>query len=169
MPIPPKPNQNPPQKSQGEVPDKKQELPQKQSPKEPPGQKEPKKKTPAQTKDDSLKYEMKYVNGGFNNGVQVKPDKDGKALIEIAIYGGGEKKSLSISPLPAGITKLVQAYELSANQGHNTPEITGELQKYFEEVNRSLSQRIISIFREADEKVAQAIKQTFREINQSNQ
>jgi hypothetical protein len=27
-----------------------------------------KKKTPAQKKDEGLKYEMKYVNGGFNNG-----------------------------------------------------------------------------------------------------
>lgn len=166
MPVPPKS----PQPSQGkptqEPPIEKQKLPQKQSPEKPPVQKEPKKKTPAQKKDDHLKYEMKYLNGGFNNGVEIKPDRDGKAQVKISIYGGGEQKTLSISPLPTSIAKLVQAYELSANQDENTPEITGELQKYFEEVNTKLSQKIIAIFQRADEEVASAIKSSFKEVNQ---
>jgi len=121
-----------------------------------------KKKTPAQKKDEGLKYEMKYVNGGFNNGVQIKPDKDGKAMVEISIYGGGQKKTLSIGPLPAQISKLVKAYEVSATQGQNTPEITGELQKYFENLNTTLSQKIIEIMMEMDSKVERAIRETFK-------
>jgi len=127
------------------------------------GQKKPaEKKTPAQKKDEGLKYEMKYVNGGFNNGVQIKPDKDGKALVEISIYGGGQKKTLSIGPLPAQISKLIKAYEVSAQQGQNTPEITGELQKYFESLNTTLSQKIIEIMMEMDSKVEAAIRETFK-------
>lgn len=126
--------------------------------------KEKEKKTPAQEKDDSLKYEMQYVNGGFNNGVQIKPDKNGKANVEISIYGGGEKKTLTVGPLPADISKLIKAYEIATTQNSDSPEITGELQKYFAEVNERLSRQIISILQETDIKVFQAIKSTFKEL-----
>jgi len=130
--------------------------------------KQPKKKTPAATKDDRFKYEMTYVNGGFNNGVQVKPDKDGKANIEISIYGGGQKKTLSVGPLPKQIEKLVTAYELSANQDQNTPEITTELQKYFMQVQTLLNAKIIEIFKKADLEVANAIKETITQVGQGS-
>lgn len=128
----------------------------------PPQKPEGEKKTPAQKKDEGLKYEMKYVNGGFNNGVQIKPDKDGKANVEISIYGGGTKKTLSVGPLPGQISKLIKAYEISATQSQNTPEITGELQKYFEQLNTTLSQKIIEIMMEMDSKVESAIRETFK-------
>ena len=71
MPISPKQQQEqPPEKSQPKPgAGQNTELPEKTPPpnQEPePAKKE--KKTPAQEKDDSLKYEMQYVNGGFNNG-----------------------------------------------------------------------------------------------------
>ena len=167
MPISPKQQQEqPPEKSQPKPgAGQNTELPEKTPPpnQEPePAKKE--KKTPAQEKDDSLKYEMQYVNGGFNNGVQVKPDKNGRANVEISIYGGGEKKSLSCGPLPYDITKLIKAYEISAEQNSDSPEITGELQKYFREVSEKLSRQIISILQETDIKVYQAIKSTFKEL-----
>lgn len=133
-----------------------------QKPATPPVEKPEGKRTPAQKKDEGLKYEMKYVNGGFNNGVEIKPDKDGKALIEISIYGGGTKKTLSVGPLSSQISKLIKAYEISATQSQNTPEITGELQKYFEQLNTTLSQKIIQILTEADAKVERAIRETFK-------
>lgn len=136
---------------------------QKQEPGTPPPSKpEKKKETPAQKKQEGLKYEMTYVNGGFNNGVQIKPDKGGKALVEISIYGGGEKKTLSVGPLPASISKLVQAYEISATQNSDAPEITGELQRWFEDKNNKLSIKIIQILTEADQKIASAIKEVFK-------
>lgn len=158
MPEQPNPEQKPVNKPSGKPTDNKPE-----SKPVPDKKVEPKKKTPAQEKDDTLKYEMKYVNGGFNNGVQIKPDKNGKALIEISIYGGGEKKTLSVGPLPGQISKLIKAYEISANQGSETPEITTELQKWFEQVNTRLSQKVIQILSEADAKVATAIKKSIRE------
>lgn len=127
------------------------------------------KKTPAATKDDRFKYEMTYANGGFNNGVQVKPDKDGKANVEISIYGGGQKKTLTVGPLPPEIAKLVSAYELSANQDQNTPEITTELQKYFAQVQTLLNAKVLEILKQADLQIANAVKETFSQINQSKQ
>lgn len=154
------------------LPDEKQQIPQKQvtPPKQeptkqaPPAEKPAAPKTPAAQKDDRFKYEMTYANGGFNNGVQVKPDKDGKANVEISIYGGGEKKTLSVGPLPPEIAKLVTAYELSANQDQNTPEITEELQKYFAQVQTLLNAKIIEILKQADLQIANAIKETIKQV-----
>lgn len=158
--MPDKPIQPPSKPSPEQKPVQKPATPPVENPQ---GQKKPEgKKTPAQKKDEGLKYEMKYVNGGFNNGVQIKPDKDGKANIEISIYGGGTKKTLSVGPLPPQIAKLIKAYEVSATQGQETPEITGELQKYFEQLNTILSQKIIQILTEADAKVERAIRETFK-------
>jgi len=133
-----------------------------------PKEREPKKKTPAAQKDDRFKYEMTYANGGFNNGVEVKPDKGGKANVEISIYGGGQKKSLSVGPLPPDIEKLVRAYELGANQNEDSPEITEELQKYFARAKTLLNAKILEILKQADLKIANAVKETFSQINKTN-
>lgn len=125
----------------------------------------PKKKTPAEVKDDRFKYEMTYANGGFNNGAEVKPDKDGKANVEISIYGGGQKKSLSVGPLPPNIEKLVKAYELSADKNEDSPEITQELQKYFAQAKTLLNAKIIDILKKTDLQIANAVKETFTQIN----
>jgi hypothetical protein len=161
------PEQNPQQKP----------MPQKQaapgtppSPEQKPVPQKPvqKKKTPAEHKDDRFKYEMTYANGGFNNGAEVKPDKDGKANVEISIYGGGQKKSLKVGPLPPNIEKLVRAYELSANQNEDSPEITEELQRYFAQVKTLLNAKILEILKQADLQIANAVKETFSQINKDN-
>lgn len=166
MPLPPDKNQaqkqvTPPKQKpdQGSNPDQdKQPVPNEKP-------QQTKKKTPSAQKDDRFKFEMTYVNGGFNNGVLVKPDKDGKANVEISIYGGGDKKTLSVGPLPPNIEKLVKAYELSANQDQNTPEITQELQNYFAQIQTLLNAKLLEIFKQADQQVASAIKDTFKQIN----
>ena len=123
-----------------------------------------KKKTPAQQKDEMLKYEMKYVNGGFNNGVEIKPDRDGKVNIKISIFGGGKQKSLTVGPVQQNIAKLIKAYELEANNGKGSPEITRELQNYFKQLNESLSSKIINLLIDLDTKAQSAIKETLKEI-----
>jgi len=124
-------------------------------------QQKPKIKVP---QDEMFKFEMQYMNGGFNNGVLVKPDKNGKALLEISIYGGGEKKNMSVGPLPQSIQKLIQAYEISAQKNQDNQEITGELKKYFKKLSDTLSIEVISILQEADKKVLEAIKRTFKQV-----
>lgn len=126
----------------------------------------PPKELPKPKKDEGLKYEMTYVNGGFNNGVEIKPGHDGKIELSISIYGGGEQKKLGISPLPPAVTKLTKAYEIGANQDIDSPEITDELKRYFDEINQTLSMKVIAILREADEKVKAAIQSTFKQVNQ---
>lgn len=154
------------------MPESKQDLPRKDVPQKPAHRGQNKKNTnpvpstSAQEKDDAFKYEMQYVNGGFNNGVEIKPDRDGKVQLKISIYGGGDQKVMKISPFPASITNLIKAYESSADNADNSvPEITEELQKYFDEVRSVLSAKIIQIVTQMDEQIKAAITHTFKDVN----
>ncbi len=125
----------------------------------------PKKKPePKVKKDETLKYELSYANGGFNNGVELKPGKDGKIELKISIYGGGEQKTMGISGYPSEIKKLIQAYEVGASSGQETEDITNALKGYFQRINQTLSMKIISILENADTQIKQAIKETFKEV-----
>lgn len=161
--MPSKENQppDPEKKPQGKppVPTKEPEGKPAPTPEKPKKKPEPKVK-----KDETLKYEFTYANGGFNNGVELKPGKNGKIELDISIYGGGEKKTMGISGYPAEIQKLIQAYEVGATSGQETEDITKALKGYFQRVNQTLSMKIISILENADNQIKNAIKQTFKEV-----
>lgn len=124
----------------------------------------PQKQEPTKPKkDETLKYELTHANGGFNDGVEIKPAKNGKLQLTISLYGGGDVKSMGISPLPPNIAKLVKAYEVGAtNDDSSTPEITDELKKKFEDLKVKLSLDIIQILQDTDAKIGQAIKNIFK-------
>ena len=158
-----------------QIPDKKQpsnpKLP--PEPKQAPVQPEAEPKTPMpkekpnkvkQSKDETLKYTMTYANGGFNNGVELKPGRKGNIELSIAIYGGGEQKSMKISKVNPEIDKLINAYVIGAESEQETDEITKALKGYFQKVNQTLSMKIINILQDADSKIKDAIKQTFKEV-----
>lgn len=114
-------------------------------------------------KDETLKYELTYANGGFNDGVELKPSKDGKVELKVSLYGGGESKVMKIGPMRPNVDKLLRAYETTASANDTSaPEITEELKRYFEEVKTKLSLEIIKILQEADEKIKGSIKNAFK-------
>jgi hypothetical protein len=154
----PLPNKKQPQQ-QGKPPVEKQ------PPDQPVKQATPHKKPqPKVQKDETLKFQMSYANGGFNNGIEIKPAKDGKLELSITIYGGGENKKLGISGYSPQIQKLVQAYEVGASTEQNVEDITKNLKQYFERVNQVLSLKIIEILQGTDNQIKEAIKQTFKEV-----
>lgn len=125
----------------------------------------PKKPSPPKPKkDESLKYSMTYANGGFNNGVELRPGKDGKIELSITIYGGGEKKYMGISGFSPEVKSIVQAYQVAAETGQNSEDVKQGLKEYFTKINATLSMKIIQILQEADSKIQDSIKQTFKEV-----
>lgn len=126
-------------------------------------QQPPQPNKPTQKKDETLKYELTYANGGFNDGVEIKPAKQGKVELTISLYGGGEIRKMLVGPPPPELAKLLQAYEAgTTNEKDTTPEITGELQRQFDDMKVRLSMTIIEILQEADSKIETAIKTMFR-------
>lgn len=142
-------DQNPKQAPPQEVPKKPME--------------QPKKAEPKAKKDESLKYDLTYANGGFNDGVEIKPGKNGSLEMKITLYGGGEQKVMKIKPLPQKIATLIQAYEVGANNNDtSTPEITQELQSYFLKIKEKISFDIIRFMQELDDKIEQSIKEAIK-------
>lgn len=127
--------------------------------KEPPKPKSP----PKAKKDESLKFDLTFVNGGFNDGVTVMPGKNGTLELRITLYGGGESKHLTVGPLPKPLDTLVRGYEVSANGGSDTtPEITNDLKVQFQKIKEKISLDIIKYLQEFDSKVEQSIKEALR-------
>ena len=130
-----------------------------QPPKEPLKAKTP----PKAEKYESLKFDLTFVNGGFNDGVDVMPGKNGTLELRITLYGGGESKHLTIGPLPKPLETLIRGYEVSANGGSDTtPEITNDLKVQFQKIKEKLSLDIIKYLQEFDAKVEASIKETLR-------
>lgn len=160
--MPPPNEKQPKPQAQGKPPVQKQPPDQQQKPVPKPEQ--PKKPQPTVQKDESLKYTMTYANGGFNNGIELKPSKEGKIDLSIAIYGGGQTKSLGISGFSPEIKKLISAYEVGATNQQDTEDITKALKEYFKRVNQVLSLKVIEILQRADNEIKHSIKQTFKEV-----
>ena len=113
-------------------------------------------------KDDTLKYEGKYFNGGFADGVKLEPASDGKISVSISIYGGGEPKINKISANPK-MQKILKAYEIGfKNQDNLGTRMEGDIDDYLETVTQQMSFKIIAAMRELDEKIKQIIIQTVK-------
>lgn len=124
---------------------------------------QPKKVEPKTKKDESLKYDLTYANGGFNDGVEIKPGKNGSIEMKITLYGGGEQKVLNIKHLPNQIQTLLKGYEVGANNNDNTtPEITQQLQGYLLQIKEKISFDIIRFMQELDNKIEQSIKNALK-------
>lgn len=139
-----------------------QKAPNSSQQKAPKRQQEPEKT--AAPKDETLKYECKYVNGGFNNGVKLEPTSGGKLLLSISIYGGGESKSIKI-PVRGELQKIISGYESAFKSKDSLgtelePEIDDKLQILKEEI----SNKIISAMKKFDLEVKQIIINTIKEI-----
>lgn len=136
------------------------------NPQKTPPKQEPQKPKSKPKKDEGLKFELTYANGGFNDGVEIKPGKNATIEMTISLYGGGKPKSLSIKNLPNDIKTLLKGYEIAAtNNDTSSPEITQELQQIFERIKEKLSFDIIKYMGELDEKIANSIKAAIKGLN----
>lgn len=113
-------------------------------------------------KQEGLKYECKYLNGGFNDGVKIEPTDGGKLSLAISIYGGGDPKKVNIPASPE-IQKIIRGYEVAFKQ--NDPsgtKLEPRLDEYIESLTQELSYKVMDAMRELDEKVKQIIIETIK-------
>lgn len=120
-------------------------------------------KNPAKKKESGLKYEMKYVNGGFNDGVKIEPTNGGKLALEISIYGGGEPKKVNIPASPS-MQKIIKGYEVAFNSKDSMgTTMEPEMDRYMSNLKHEISLKVIRLMQEMDMKVKQIIIQTIKE------
>jgi uncharacterized protein YabE (DUF348 family) len=111
---------------------------------------------------------MKYVNGGFANSVDVQPgtnEDTGKVNVSINIFGGGEKKKITL-PTPPKIQQLLKAYEVALKkQDPTSDDIKMQLEKYYADLKISIAEKFIGVMKEMDLKAKQTLIQSIKEIN----
>lgn len=124
-------------------------------------------KDPAQEQEQNS-YEMKYVNGGFNGSVDIQPgvaENLGKVSVSINIFGGGEKKKITIST-PPKIKKMLQAYQIAVHkQDPSADKIKKELEAYYLELKNTIARNFAPLMKELDGKAKQVIIKSMQEIN----
>lgn len=113
-------------------------------------------------------YNMKYVNGGFSNSVDVQPgigEDSGKVNVSINIFGGGEKKKVSL-PTPPKIQRMMKAYEIALrNKDESAENIKLQLEKYYADLKSIIGAKFVQVMKEADSKAKQVLIQSIKEIN----
>jgi hypothetical protein len=117
---------------------------------------------------DQYSYDMKYVNGGFANSVDVQPgtnEDSGKVNVSINIFGGGEKKQITL-PTPPKIQQMLKAYEVSLKkQDPSADRIKVQLEKYYADLKISIAEKFINVMKEMDAKSKQVLIQSIKETN----
>lgn len=117
---------------------------------------------------DQYSYDMKYVNGGFANSVDVQPgtnEDSGKVNVSINIFGGGEKKQITL-PTPPKIQQMLKAYEVSLKkQDPSADRIKAQLEKYYADLKISIAEKFINVMKEMDAKSKQVLIQSIKEVN----
>jgi hypothetical protein len=140
------------QPNQGQKPTDNQHIPQQ-------------KEKPKKEENSGLKYDMKYVNGGFNNGVAIEPANGGKLALSISIYGGGEPKKVKLPASPE-IAKIIQGYEIAVKNNDKLGlTMEPKLDQYLQGLEQEISLGVIKAMQEFDQKVKQIILNTIKNVS----
>jgi hypothetical protein len=114
----------------------------------------------------SFKYDMKYINGGFSNGVKVEPSMDGAtAHVSVDIYGGGQSQKIPIQ-VPPKIQQLITAVSTAEQRGDPAAvQLRDELNAYYRNIKKLIGFKMVKLFEQMDAQAGQLIAQAVSEIN----
>ena len=118
--------------------------------------------------DEANSYDMKFVNGGFSNSVDVGPgvgDDTGKIFVSINIFGGGKKKRIQL-PTSEKAKKLLAAYQVAIQKDDPSSEkIKQDLDQYYADIKNTVAQNFIPLLKELDLKTRQILINSVKEVN----
>lgn len=113
-------------------------------------------------------YNMKYVNGGYSNSIDITPgvgENTGKLFLSINIFGGGESRRLAIPASPT-VKKLLAAYQIAIQKDDPSKDkIKAQIDNYYKTVKDTISKHFINAMKELDVKTKQIIIKSLKEIN----
>ena len=148
---------NAPPDEESAPPEQEKPAPEKKPTQDTPPAQPAQKPRPKKPENSGLKYEMKYVNGGFNNGVKIAPTNGGKIALSISIYGGGEPKNVNLPASPA-MSKIIKGYEVAVkNNDQLGLTMEPKLDQYITGMQEEISVQVIHAMQEFDEKVKHII------------
>lgn len=124
------------------------------------------KKIISERKKKKNSYSMKTVNGGFSDGVDIKPGANAGVMnIGIDIYGGSEGITHP-HRVPPKIQQYQQAYLQARQTGDPMSEdFKVELERYYADLRNTISARFIQLLEQLDQNVSQVVANAVKEAN----
>lgn len=115
-----------------------------------------------------IKYGLKSVSGGFNDGVDIVPGKNisaGKILINVTLYGGGSKDWHAF-PAPSQVQEYINAWQEAQTTGDPiSNDIEVNIEAYYSLIKKEIGINLIKALQEFDQKASQIIKSSVAAVN----
>lgn len=115
----------------------------------------------------AIRYDMHYVNGGYSDGVDIKPSSNVSNMdVTINIYGGNQG-SKNMYAVPASIRELQEALLAARRIGDPVAsDIRIELDDYYENLRRAISLEVVRLMKDFDANMKQRLDIIVQNINQ---
>jgi len=113
-----------------------------------------------------IKYDMRNVNGGFSDGVEIKVGANAGVMdVSVDIYGGGNNLYHPFS-VPPAIQKLQEAFLAAKRTGDPVAsEIQNQLESYYANIRRAVSLEMVRLMQDFDKNAAGVITNAVQTIN----
>jgi len=117
-----------------------------------------------------IKYDMKNINGGFSDGVEIQPgEHSGIMNISVNIYGGNTKSAHPYQ-VPPSIKKLQAAYIAATQVGDPVSgNLKVQLEAYYTNLRRAISLEMVKLIQQFDAGASESISTAVQTINQKYQ
>lgn len=121
-------------------------------------------------KTKKVRYDMVNVNGGFSDGVEIKPGDNPSVMnVSVNIYGGSLQRSHPYN-VPKSIADLQQAYIAAQQSGDPvSTQIKDQLEAYYNNLRRAISLEIVALLKSFDEQANAGITRAVTNLNKKYQ
>lgn len=116
--------------------------------------------------DQKIRYDMTNINGGFSDGVEIKPGSDSTTMnVSVNIFGGGQSNSLPFT-VPTQISDMQQAYVAAQQTGDPVSgDIAGELEAYYNNLRTAISLEMVALMKKFDADANAVISRAVANMN----
>ena len=117
-----------------------------------------------------IKYDMKNINGGFSDGVEIKPGEHAGVMdISVNIYGGSQGLAHA-HQVPPSIQEIQKAFIAAQQTGDPIgAELRADLEAYYANLRRAISLEIVRLIQQFDAQANESIANAVAKINQKYQ
>ena len=118
-----------------------------------------------------IKYDMRNINGGFSDGVEIRPAQNDPAIMNITInIYGGSKNSFNAYKVPPRIQELQSAFLKTRQTGDPfAAEFKKELDAYYDNLKRAIGLEMVRLIQEFDAQAKDSIGRAIGKLNQRYQ
>lgn len=123
-----------------------------------------------QEESKKIRYDMTNVNGGFSDGVEIKPgENSGVMNVSVNIYGGSPKTTHPYN-VPPSIAQKQEAY-IAARQTDDpsSAAFERELETYYTMLRQAISLEMVAIMKNFDEQAGLVISRAVANVNKKYQ